>query len=219
MTCNNQEQHRWFPTFAGFTEFTPAIPKMYFDVQSVEQRYHTICAQLHKLICYVDYIGDDINLTKSEIEELKTLFNKFVESGFEDYYEAQLNKWIRDHMAEIIEQYVKHVFFGLTLDGNFVAYIPQGGAWDDVIFDTGQVYNLDSYGRLMLYYVTDANSDVWQDEMSIGNNLQTIVNRLSREVNAINGEIDDINEGVSNLDERITANETAINSPITEGDL
>ena len=201
----------YFPSFAGFTEFTPVIPKMYFDVHSVEQRYHVLCRQLHKLVCYVDMFGEAMNITREEIEELKEQFQKFIDSGFEDYYEDLLNKWIIEHMPDIISAYVKQVFFGLTLEGYFVAYIPKGSAWEDIIFDTGQVYELDTYGRLMLYYETDSSSEIWQ-EQSLSQNLQSIVNRLDRNVNMLNGEVAD-------LDVRVTANETAINSPITRGDL
>lgn len=154
---------RWFPYFAGFTEFTPTVPKLYWDVESQEQRILALCRQLHKLICYIDYVGDKVVITHEDLESLKAEFQKFKESGFEDYYEEQLNAWIDLHMADIISRYVKQVFFGLTLDGYFVAYIPEGSAWDDVIFDTGAVYSADNYGRLILNYVTDSNSNVWQD--------------------------------------------------------
>lgn len=210
MSCNKESGY-WFPPFAGFTEFTPVIPKMYFDVHSVEQRYHVICSQLHKLVCYVDKFGEAMNITRADIEELKEQFQKFIDGGFEEYYEGLLNAWIIEHMPDIIRTYVKQVFFGLTLDGYFVAYIPEGSAWKDVIFDTGQMYELDTYGRLMLYYETDSSSEIWQ-EQSLSQNLQSIVNRLDRNVNVLNGE-------VSDLDTRVTANESAINSPITRGDL
>lgn len=154
--------NRWFPFFNGWTSYTPALPKLYFGVDSVEQRYWLLCKQLHKLICYIDMVGDKVNIDHDEIEQLKEQFRKFMESGFDDYYAEQIEAWVRDHMPDIISQYVKQVFFGLTLDGYFVAYIPEGSAWEDVIFDTGQVYDADDYGRLELFYPTDDNSDVWQ---------------------------------------------------------
>lgn len=163
MKCGIDRFQRWFPYFAGFTEFTPTIPKLYWNVESQEQRILALCRQLHKLICYIDYVGDKVVLNHEDIEGLKAEFEKFKESGFEDYYEDQLNAWIDEHMADIISRYVKQVFFGLTLDGYFVAYIPEHSAWEDIIFDTGANYNDDKYGRLILNYVTDASSQVWQD--------------------------------------------------------
>ena len=43
---------------------------------------------------------------------------------------------------------MKMVWFGLTQDGYFVAYIPD--SWDEITFDTGMIYSEDSYGCLML---------------------------------------------------------------------
>ena len=141
---------RWVPCFAGFTQFTPAIPKLYWDVKSQEQRILAIFEQIHKLICYSDMLGDKINITHEEIDALNALFEKFIESGFEDYYEAQIQKWIDEHMEYIISQAIKMVFFGLTTDGYFCAYIPR--SWEGIIFDTVSDYASDNYGCLTLSY-------------------------------------------------------------------
>ena len=150
---------RYIFPFAGFTEFTPTIPKMYWDVHSQEQRIHRICDMLDKLICYADYLGDNVEITKEDIEALKSEFEEFKESGFEDYYAEQLEQWINDNMSDIIAKYVSMVFFGLTLEGRFVAYIPNGAAWDDIVFDTGMIYGIDTYGRLILRWDVDDSSE------------------------------------------------------------
>ena len=195
--CPPIPPYRYVPPFAGFTEFTASIPKLYFNVKSQEQRIHAMCELINKLICYSDMLGDKVSDDHDAIEELIEEFNKFKNSGFLDYYEKQLEAWINAHMADIISMYVKQVFFGLTLDGHFVAYIPEGSAWEDVIFDTGAVYDLDTYGRLILYYVTDSTSDVWQD--------RNVVNDLS-------GMLDD-------FDRRITANENQLYNPLEQSEV
>ena len=195
--CPPIPPYRYVPPFAGFTEFTASIPKLYFNVKSQEQRIHAMCELINKLICYSDMLGDKVSDDHDAIEELIEEFNKFKDSGFLDYYEKQLEAWINAHMADIISMYVKQVFFGLTLDGHFVAYIPEGSAWEDVIFDTGAVYDLDTYGRLMLYYVTDSTSDVWQD--------RNIVSDLS-------GMLD-------GFDRRITANENELYNPLEQSEV
>ena len=195
--CPPIPPYRYVPPFAGFTEFTASIPKLYFNVKSQEQRIHAMCELINKLICYADMLGDKVSDDHDAIEELIEEFNKFKDSGFLDYYEKQLEAWINAHMADIISMYVKQVFFGLTLDGRFVAYIPEGSAWEDVIFDTGAVYDLDTYGRLMLYYVTDSTSDVWQDRSV---------------VNDITGMLDGFNR-------RITANENELYNPLEQSEV
>lgn len=142
--------NRWVPWFAGFTEFTPTIPKMYWDVESQEQRIHTICKQLHKLVCYADMLGDKINLNREDIDELQRLFEQFMESGFDDYYAEQVEKWIAEHLEFIYDHTIKQIYFGLTDDGYFVAYIPE--SWDDITFDTIMNFSDPNYGSLTLSY-------------------------------------------------------------------
>ena len=152
---------RYVSPFWGFTEFSPTIPKLYWDVRSQEQRILRICDLLDKLICYSDYIGEKVNVNKEDIEWLKAEFEKFKESGFEDYYLEQIEKWVNDNLETLYKLLVKQVYFGLTLDGHFVAYIPE--SWDDIVFDTGMQYGLDTYGRLILRWdVDDSGYDVNQ---------------------------------------------------------
>lgn len=149
MTCC-KPPNRYIPWFSAWQEFTPVIPKMYYDVESAEQRMHAVCAQLHKLVCFVDFLGDKISLNRADIEELKTLFEQFMESGFEEYYETQIETWINEHMENIIAQAIKMVFFGLTLDGYFTAYIPR--SWYGIVFNTIADYTSENYGCLVLGY-------------------------------------------------------------------
>lgn len=157
MKCDKEyrEISRWIPSFLGFTEFTASIPKLYWNVKSQEQRILAICEQLHKLICYSDMLADKVNIDHEDILELQELFREFQEHGFDEYYAAQIEQWVNDHMAAIISQAVKMVFFGLSDDGHFVAYIPD--TWNEIIFDTGYNYSdQNTYGRLILkMYVTD----------------------------------------------------------------
>lgn len=163
MDCCSPGNGLWVPRWFGFTDYVPTVPQLYWNVDGNEQRYHLLCKQLHKLVCYADMMGQKIEVTHEDVARLEAEFEKFKESGFLDYYEQQIEAWINANMPEIIGKYIRMVFFGLTLDGHFVAYIPQGSAWDDIIFDTGMNYDADNYGRLMLYYATDSSSDIWQE--------------------------------------------------------
>lgn len=149
--------YRWFPPFGSWTAFEPAIPKLYWDVKSQEQRYFLLCKQLHKIICYLDCMGDHININHDEIEKLKELFKKFIDGEFSDYYKDLIDKWIQEHMPELISKAIKMVYFGLTDDGYFSAYIPD--AWSDLTFDTGHVFGRTDYGRLILRFEADGAID------------------------------------------------------------
>lgn len=135
--------------YGGFTTFTPTLPEFYWDVYSAEQRIKHICYELCKLAKYDDYLAEQLGLTREDVEKLMTDFEKFKESGFDDYYEQQINQWINKHMPDIMAQATKMVFFGLTDDGYFCAYIPAQWAF---VFDTIIDYDSDDYGRLTITY-------------------------------------------------------------------
>lgn len=147
--------------FSGFTNFTNSLPSFYWDVYSSEQRIKHICHELCKFRAYVDYLADNINLDHKTIEELQAEFEEFKEHGFDDYYREQIQEFIDNNMERIIKESMKMVFFGLTLDGYFVAYIPD--TWDDITFDTYlEDYNNEKYGRLILKY--DVDSPHWVEQ-------------------------------------------------------
>ena len=74
-----------------------------------------------------------------------------MESGFNDYYEKQIQEWINKNFQNIIEYAIQVLFFGLTEDGYFCAYVPNNWA-KYITFDTGAVYNADDYGCLIIRY-------------------------------------------------------------------
>ena len=151
-----------FTPVGRYVDFSPStfiIPKMYWDAFSLEQRYHALCKTLSKLITYADMLGLNVNELGALYEALVDDFEAFKEHGFDDYYAEQLEQWVNENMSDIIAKYVSMVFFGLTLDGHFVAYIPTGAAWDDIMFDTGMVYGIDTYGRLILRWDVDDSAE------------------------------------------------------------
>jgi hypothetical protein len=99
----------------------------------------------------MDTITDAENETREAVNKLTALFEQFQQSGFDDYYAAQIEQWVNDNMERIISSAMKMVFFGLTDDGYFCAYIPD--SWSDITFDTGASYaDQTTYGRLILSY-------------------------------------------------------------------
>lgn len=142
-----------FPIYSGWTQYTPVIPKLYWDVYSAEQRLKQLCMSFDKVEHYLDYIATIMNEWNIEFseemqEELEELWNA-VNNGLEN----AAKDWIAKNLKWIFQAVVKQVYFGLTLDGHFVAYIPDG--WDDIIFDTGMNYGEDTYGRLILRWDVD----------------------------------------------------------------
>lgn len=165
------------PPFWGFSAFTPTIPKLYWDVKSQEQRILNLFDLLNKLVCYAEQMGIQLNVSQDELEKLKAEFEKFQDSGFEDYYEKQLTQWIKDNAATLFQLLAKQVYFGLTDDGYFCAYIPD--SWSDVTFDTGAVYGQADYGRLILRFDADGTGVINNTQFTTVENYNTLDVRVT----------------------------------------
>ena len=146
---NNPAPRPYCVPYAGFTEFVASIPKLYFGVKSQEQRILAICEQLDKLICFTDYQGTKINLNRADIDWLIDQFEKFKESGFDDYYLEQVEKWIKNNLEYIYRYTIKQIYFGLD-NGHLVAWIPE--SWEDIQFDTIMNFSDPNYGSLVIIY-------------------------------------------------------------------
>ena len=81
-------------------------------------------------------------------------FMQDIENG--DFPESVVNafkEWMRDNLLDLMGDLAKQVYFGLTTDGYFVAFIPE--SWEDIRFNTtGYDYQIAGYnfGHLVLSY-------------------------------------------------------------------
>lgn len=133
------------------------LPAVYDDSLSYYELLCKVIKKLNEVIEQYDVTGSVVNEIIIELQTLQNEFEKFKTGGLEEFYEDLLDKWIADNMESIISKSIKMVFFGLTLDGHFVAYIPD--SWNEIVFDTGMVYGEDTYGRLMLRWDVDNSND------------------------------------------------------------
>lgn len=149
-----------FPIYSGWTQYTPVIPKLYWDVYSAEQRLKQLCMNFDKVEHYLDYVAalmNEWNIEFSdEMQEELTEIWEAVNNGLE----GAAKDWIHRNLKWIFDTVARQIYFGLTLDGHLVAYIPDG--WDDIMFDTGFDYDLETYGRLILRWNVDSPYEVDQ---------------------------------------------------------
>lgn len=91
---------------------------------------------------------------ETEYQELKEFMDSINAGDLPDAVYQELRTWIETNAIDIIGSLVKSVYFGITDDGYFVAYIPE--SWGDIIFNTtGLDINLPiqpEYGHLVLSY-------------------------------------------------------------------
>ena len=88
-----------------------------------------------------------------EYEELKALYDAIISGNFPDSMKAALYNWVVANSVSIIGALIKSVFFEITDDGYFVAYIPD--SWSDIIFGTSGLDDFPigiDFGHLTLTY-------------------------------------------------------------------
>ena len=136
------------------------LPVVYDDSLSYYEFLCKIAEKLNEVIDNYGIFDGTLIRFQEQIDELKKEFEEFKEHGFDDYYAEQVKEWIANNLTYIFDNVIRQVYFGLTLEGYFVAYIPKG--WDEIIFDTGMQFGVDTYGRLILRWDTDSPSTVDQ---------------------------------------------------------
>lgn len=126
---------------------TRSIRHFRFWCQSVLPLVYDDSLSYYEVLCkVVDYINKLIDTDRelfADLDELRAEL-KVVQEWIDNFDTS--------YIEEIINQYVKMVFFGLTQDGHFVAYIPD--SWNDIVFSTSQYDDFTSlepdYGHLIL---------------------------------------------------------------------
>lgn len=87
---------------------------------------------------------------KDHVDQLQKWIDDMEEGKIPQAILDGLAKWIDKNLQELIGRAIKFVWFGLTLDGHFVAYIPE--SWQELTFDTCLDYSGDYYGHLLICY-------------------------------------------------------------------
>lgn len=121
---------------------------------------HFYDTDLREMLCKVTKIlktVDELDNWKTEHEEeykeLKKLYDDLMAGNYPDSFVNSLTEWINKNAVDLIGELIKMVFFGLTDDGYFVAYIPD--SWDDITFGTSGLDDFPSgidFGHLTLIY-------------------------------------------------------------------
>ena len=141
------------PYFNPWMLTNPTLPKLYWQVKSPEQLTANLYCIINAMQDYINNVTDQVNINADDIKKIQDTLKKFMESGFDDYYRAQIEQWIKDNVKWLWQTFGQMMFVGLTDDGYFCVYVPE--AWSDITFDTGAVYGTQNYGRLILRYETD----------------------------------------------------------------
>ena len=127
------------------------LPAVYDDSLTYYELLCKVIQKLNEIIELDNEQSEAIRILTANLEELQKLFDKFIESGFDDYYRQQIETWVHENMCKILCMITQNgVYFGLTKDGYFTASIFK--SWAHVSFDTVMNYDDENYGCLELYY-------------------------------------------------------------------
>lgn len=142
-----------------------ALPAVYGDELSYYELLAKVVKQLNDLVSSNNMLNEDMQTLYEFVKQLRDIMDEFMATGFDDYYKEQVIAWINSNLTWLFTTIARQVYFGLTLEGYFVAYIPDG--WSDIVFDTGADYTLDTYGRLILKWDADSPYTVDQTPVKV----------------------------------------------------
>ena len=88
-----------------------------------------------------------------KIEDFYNLYEMMISGTLPEGVKKGIHDWMVQNAANIVGNLVKMVFFGITDNGYFVAYIPD--SWDEITFGTTGLDDFPTgieYGHLTLSY-------------------------------------------------------------------
>lgn len=117
------------------------LPLVYDNSLSYYEVLCKLTEHINGMVEGVEIAIESVQDLAVDVEEIEKELEKISEGNFEFIY-------------QIVANAIKNVFFGLTMNGYFVAYIPE--SWDDITFETtGWDVDIPShpeYGHLVLSY-------------------------------------------------------------------
>lgn len=133
------------------------LPLVYDDSLSYYEVLGKVVAKVNELVDnnelsknILDRYGTTINQLIAETNKLNEELEKVKSGDYVNLYLDSIINYIDKNLVDIVSRIVKFVFFGLSDDGYFIAYIPD--SWKFIKFDTIMDYNNPYYGSLVLKY-------------------------------------------------------------------
>lgn len=101
-------------------------------------------------------LNEWIETNTPKIDDLMAFMESMESGDLPEGVKNGLYDWASKNLIDLVGKTITNVFFGLTDDGHFVAYIPQ--SWNDIEFGTTyydmilEAHPEISYGHLILSY-------------------------------------------------------------------
>ena len=128
----------------------PGDPAMY-DLRWMVSQIQSLTALCQGIAKGQEAQGGNITALNSAMADLakaQTAINERLNDG--DFENENFLEWADKNLPAMVSEMVRFVWFGLTQDGHFVAYVPANWGW--LHFDTGIDITVPEYGHLIIRY-------------------------------------------------------------------
>ena len=101
----------------------------------------------------IDTLNQWVEENEKKIQNFEELYLMLINGDLPPAMTDAINQWMEENALDIVGELVKMVFFALTLDGHFVAFIPD--SWDEITFGTSGLDDFPpdvDFGHLTLSY-------------------------------------------------------------------
>ena len=126
------------------------IPAVYDDSLSYVELICKLMSELQDIVIEIDVNSEDIDDLKKRLDELERLFEEFQKNGFKDTYMELIEAWLQENMWCIMSWGSRIVWFGISDDGYFEAFIPDN--FNFLNFDVIMDSESPDYGKLVMSY-------------------------------------------------------------------
>ena len=136
--------------FCPSPPYVPGDPGMY-DLRWMVSQIQSLTALVQGIAKGQESQGGNITALNSAMADLaaaQKCINERLNDG--DFENGKFLEWANKNLPAMVCEMVRFVWFGLTPDGHFCAYVPANWGW--LTFNTGTDITDPEYGHLIITY-------------------------------------------------------------------
>lgn len=136
--------------FCPSPPYVPGDPGMY-DLRWMVSQIQSLTALVQGIAKGQESQGGNITALNSAMADLaaaQKCINERLNDG--DFENGKFLEWANKNLPVMVCEMVRFVWFGLTPDGHFCAYVPANWGW--LTFNTGTDITEPEYGHLIITY-------------------------------------------------------------------
>lgn len=136
--------------FCPSPPYVPGDPGMY-DLRWMVSQIQSLTALVQGIAQGQESQGGNITALNSAMADLaaaQKCINDRLNAG--DFENGKFLEWANKNLPSMVCEMVRFVWFGLTPDGHFCAYVPANWGW--LTFNTGTDITEPEYGHLIITY-------------------------------------------------------------------